>query len=621
MGIMGIYVRTSVEKDNTSIDQQKKLGIQFAEKSGFEYQIYEDVGKSGYTIDDDDPNPFNNRPAFTSLVNDIKNKKISKVWVYEHSRISRNQYGSAIIFNVFDKYNIELYENNKFIDLKDSQYQFMRQVMDAVAQLERNLIVNRTTRGLHHSINQGFRGIRECYGYKKDGKNERGYTVWKPVESEIENIKYFYEKYLEGKSVNSIVSTIHKNEKLTEEEKNNMVRKWRQIIGRFQNTGHLLNTDGLEILKKFQKGELNSLKELNNEKYRIKSTQFPVQIISIEDWITAVEKQKNYNNIHSRNRKRSANTEMATGIIQCPYCESKYYFVTDKGLKYYKHEPKFSSCGQKPKSMKMEKLDNILHTFFFYFYLIYDDTKALIEESQKLIKLNQLEIKEKIKNKEAENKRVIKQIENFQSIYEKPENMENIDKLNLILDKETQLKTEKRNNDDVLLRLKNELDELIRKYNKDELEFTYHDVKKAIIDFFEKLSVGEKRTALIKIIRCCQLFKKYLVIDTGKLLFVFNIEEKYILSEETYNQFKTDDHFKKNFILKKNENENKKPREGIEIISESYFLRNQLDNITINEYRLKDEKTKSFIKDKFQELKIAYPLDGVKNVLYFTGDK
>jgi len=173
---LGIYVRTSKDSE-TSIEQQKKLGVQFCVSNSYEYQIYEDEGISGFKIDEDEMNPFSNRPSFTNLINDIKSGKINKVWVYEHSRLSRNQYSSAVIFNIFEKYNIELFENNKTIELKDPQFQFMRQVMDAVSQLERHLIVNRTTRGLHNSINKGRRCFSRLFGYENLGKDPNGKRV------------------------------------------------------------------------------------------------------------------------------------------------------------------------------------------------------------------------------------------------------------------------------------------------------------------------------------------------------------------------------------------------------------------------------------------------------------
>ena len=76
--MLGIYCRTSKDKDDgkSTINQQVKLGIKFCEDNNFEYDIYKDEGISGFKISDNDLDPFNNRPEFTRLINDIKNKKI-----------------------------------------------------------------------------------------------------------------------------------------------------------------------------------------------------------------------------------------------------------------------------------------------------------------------------------------------------------------------------------------------------------------------------------------------------------------------------------------------------------------------------------------------------------------
>jgi DNA invertase Pin-like site-specific DNA recombinase len=149
--MLGIYCRTSIQQDAeiSTIIQQRSAGIKFAEENKFEYEIYEDEGKSGFKISDDDQDPFNNRPSFTNLINDIKNKKIDKVWVWEHSRLSRNRYASAFIFNIFEKHKITLYENKKEFKLDDPEITFQMSILDAAAQYERQLIVSRTTRGKH----------------------------------------------------------------------------------------------------------------------------------------------------------------------------------------------------------------------------------------------------------------------------------------------------------------------------------------------------------------------------------------------------------------------------------------------------------------------------------------
>jgi DNA invertase Pin-like site-specific DNA recombinase len=190
--MLGIYCRTSKERDfeTSTISQQRTAGIKFAEGHKFEYQIYEDEGKSGFKISEDDQDPFNNRPSFTNLINDIKENKIDKVWVWEHSRLSRNHYASAFIFNVFEKYKITLYENQKKFDLDDPQLKFTRQVLDAVSEYERQLIVGRTTRGLHKAINEGKRTYKKLYGYQSMGKGKDGRVVFDTVESEMNNYKY-----------------------------------------------------------------------------------------------------------------------------------------------------------------------------------------------------------------------------------------------------------------------------------------------------------------------------------------------------------------------------------------------------------------------------------------------
>jgi DNA invertase Pin-like site-specific DNA recombinase len=289
MGITGIYVRTSVETDGTSIEQQKKEGIKFCKKNKFEYQFYEDEGKSGFKIEDDE-NPFRNRQGLTKLITDIENRIIDKVWVYEHSRFSRNQYGSFVLFRIFEKYKITIYEKDKQFDLNDPQSQMIRGVLDSISQYERHLIVGRTTRGLHDSINRGIRSYSDFYGYKKEGKTDDGYVKWVPVKSEVENIKYCYEQLLKGSTIKTVLLKLYNNKKSRETEKSYLIRKWTRLLKHFEYTGYSLNTDGLKIFNSFKKHEIESLGELNNQKYYVESINYPVKIVSIDDWITVVEK-------------------------------------------------------------------------------------------------------------------------------------------------------------------------------------------------------------------------------------------------------------------------------------------------------------------------------------------
>ena len=280
MGIMGIYARTSIETEGTSIDQQKNLGINFAKSSGLQYQLYEDNGKSGFKVEDDE-NPFKHRKGLTKLISDIENKTIDKVWVYEHSRLSRNQHSSYVLFRIFEKHNIVVYENGKQFDMNNPQNKMIQGILTQIAEYERQLIVGRTTRGLHDSFNRRGRSFNFVYGYKKGGMNESGYMKWIPVDSELENVKYAFKSLLDGKPIKAITADIFKD--ATDKE---MVANYRRLIRIFRQyayTGYSLNTDGLEILNKFKNCEIENLSVLLNKEYWLKSVPLPVEVVSIED--------------------------------------------------------------------------------------------------------------------------------------------------------------------------------------------------------------------------------------------------------------------------------------------------------------------------------------------------
>jgi len=640
MGLCGIYVRTSIEKENYSIEQQKKLGVNFCKKNKFTYQIYEDIGKSGYKIDEEDP--FKNRQGLTKLISDIENKIIDKVWVFEHSRLSRNEITSFLLTKIFNKHNITVYEKDKHFDLNNPQSKMIQGILTQISQYERHMIVDRIQRGVDDSLNRGIRGMRALYGYRKSGTNEEGYTTWEPVDSEVEKIRYIFVKFLEGKSVNSIVNDLEKG--VSEKNRLGRIGRFCTILKKFFYTGFDLTTDGRELYRKFKNCEIDSIRDLNNKKYYVKSNTFPVQIVSITDWITVAEKLRDNSIIYKQKHRQREDSDIATGLIECPYCELKFYSKNNNGyLVYYHWSNRF--CKQRPKSYSIEKIDNLFELFFFYFYLVYDDTKILIEESQKLIKINQLGIKDKIKVVESEGKKWDKQIDSFQSIYENEGKKENPNAklLELTLVKETELNGKKEKNNSILSKLYNELDELARKFEEDKMELAYYDVQETVINFVENWSNEERRTSLIKVVRRSQLFGKYLVIDTGKLLFVFNIEEENILSEDVYNSFKNDKDFKENFLnstdLKDslqdiyNLMDTKKESKIFENYSKKDFdklIRDTMNHVKvrdlgsmiyIKEYHLEKKgkvDIKKTMREKLQEIGIDYPIDDKEKLISFT---
>jgi hypothetical protein len=155
------------------------------------------------------------------------------------------------------------------------------------------------------------------------------------------------------------------------------------------------------------------------------------------------------------------------------------------------------------------------------------------------------------------------------------------------------------------------------------------------------MTIEEKRTSLIKIINDCQIFNKYIVIETGNILFIFNTNEEYKITDDIYNKFKKDKKFKENFLsssklidtngvvskmvldFSKSETE-KYSEEDVNnfIISViNFFNVRVLGNLFINEFYLKNNKNidmKTNMKKKMDKLGIEYDLSEIEKIVSFT---
>jgi DNA invertase Pin-like site-specific DNA recombinase len=599
--MLGIYCRTSreAEIENSTIIQQRLAGIKFAEGHNFEYELYEDEGKSGYKISEDEQDPFNNRPSFLNLINDIKARKIDKVWVWEHSRLSRNQYASAFIFNIFEKYKITLYENQKQFDLNDPQLKFTRQILDAVSEYERQLIVARTTRGIRKRIDEGKRSFQKLYCYQKDGKDEKGYTKWIPVESEIENYKYFLKRFNEGATLRKLTFEVYDKQRA----KWGMV-SYAHFIGRilrgYQYTGYQLTIEGNEIFKRFRKNEIDNLQVLLDRKYWVKSVPFPLELISIEDWVSVCERlQIKGRKLYGARKERilRASRDIATGLIECGDCGHRFYYKEQKIhrkkenkdwiYRTYFHHIFFNNkvCSQRPKSFYIEYIDEIFKTFFFYSRLVFDNTNDLIQESQRNIRQNQIKIKEDIARTEKEIAVIEKRVLKFKKA------LDTTDDIDVIKVLSKQINENEEKNDKLKLelsKLKIDYEAQNEKFNQTLLEMTYYDVKEKINDWFFKMNIEEQRNELIKIIKKCKVFNHHLLIDTGKTVFIFDIDKHYIFDMKLLENLNKDEVYKKNFVEMKSKREAR--RYNDKLIHNVNLNRNKEMKAMVFQYLLKRYK-------------------------------
>jgi DNA invertase Pin-like site-specific DNA recombinase len=626
--MLGIYVRTSREDTENSIEQQKKAGITFAKNNKMVFEIYEDEGKSGYKIEDDD-DLFKNRPAFTKLLADIKNKKIDTIWVWEHSRLSRNQYGSAIIFRNFEKNGIKVFVKDSLYDLKDKNTKLMRGILDVMAEYERELIVTRTTRGSHDRIDRGERSFGKLYGYKKIGVNERGHQIIEKVESEIENIKYGYKRILEGATLRQLTLELYNKKSFEKMEALRLSRYWYKVLRHFSYTGYELNLEGLAIKKQFDEFGIDNLSVLNDEKYYTRSKNYTEKIITITKWIKVAERLRINRKIRNESNNKKASKGLATGIITCGECGQKYYsYIHDnkKGDKvysynYYKHymamNRKIINCHQKG-SFNSPDIDEIMKIFYFFNYIMFDRTEERNRQTLLSIKQKQMGTKEEITACENEITKIEKNIKKFNAALDKTDDIETMKIFaKHISEDEEKIKIAR----EKLVELKIEMERLNIKYAGTEEENMYYDVKDRIHTFFEKLNVEEQRNELIQTIKKCVVTGTHIIIDSGANIFIFNTENKYKFNNSLLKKLDDDKYFKINF-LGQNTGENiiaEKNRERLlELLRTDNNIR-KFGNVIMSPIALNNTEIdlKPYVMDIFRENDIVYNLEGKDTAVFF----
>jgi Site-specific recombinases, DNA invertase Pin homologs len=130
-----------MQVDGFSLDGQKTSLKRFADREEMEIvDIYEDAGKSGKSIE--------GRPAFKQMLCDIENGlDIDYILVYKLSRFGRN---AADILNSLEhvqSFGVNLICIEEGIDSSQTSGKLLISVLSAVAEIERENIIEQTMNG------------------------------------------------------------------------------------------------------------------------------------------------------------------------------------------------------------------------------------------------------------------------------------------------------------------------------------------------------------------------------------------------------------------------------------------------------------------------------------------
>jgi len=143
----GIYSRVSTSDQHPEM-QEREL-VEYVKRRGWRLcKEYCDKGVSGTK---------EHRPALDALLDDCRRNKIDFVVVWKFDRFARSLQQLLHALELFRKLGIGFVSCTEAIDTSLPHGEMLFQIIGAIAQWERSLIVERVRAGLQHARSQGKR--------------------------------------------------------------------------------------------------------------------------------------------------------------------------------------------------------------------------------------------------------------------------------------------------------------------------------------------------------------------------------------------------------------------------------------------------------------------------------
>lgn len=308
-------VSTEMQVDGYSLEAQKSVLKKFAEREEMQIiEYYEDAGKSGKSIE--------GRPAFKKMLSDIENgQSVDYILVYKLSRFGRNAADILNSLELIQTYDVNLICIEEGIDSSQTSGKLLISVLSAVAEIERENILEQTMNGRREKARQGlWNGGPAPYGYTL--KDNKLYVN----EDEAELVRLIYDKYVNttiGYSGIAKYLNLQGIKKVVRTDR--MIEEWsahfiRVILENPVYCGKIAY--GRRTLEKV-KGKKNEYKRINATDY-ITVDGLHEPLVSEEVWNKAQKKRqatgKKFASKYGKDR-----THLLTGLLKCPVCGGPMY--------------------------------------------------------------------------------------------------------------------------------------------------------------------------------------------------------------------------------------------------------------------------------------------------------
>lgn len=144
---VALYTRSSTSYQQTGLQAQKRALEEFCKKNQIiDYLVFEDSGISGAK---------SSRPALNEMMGQIALGNISKVIVYSFSRFARSTRHLLEASAIFKKNGITFISVTEQVDTSSPIGTAFFTILAALAELERELIVERVKNGIANARSRG----------------------------------------------------------------------------------------------------------------------------------------------------------------------------------------------------------------------------------------------------------------------------------------------------------------------------------------------------------------------------------------------------------------------------------------------------------------------------------
>src|SRR5581483_1981458 len=177
------YCRVSTKKQDISLEAQEEQIRAMAVVKGWDLVDMK--------IDRDEFSGDLDRPGLEEVLEMVKNQAIDAVIFAKLDRLSRSTRDVILLMDLFNKKGVGLVSLAENLDTKSSMGRFFVRMIASLAELEREMIGDRTRTGMQHLIKLGMPTGNPRYGFRAQQKNrhlplsEKKPVVPEPVEQEI----------------------------------------------------------------------------------------------------------------------------------------------------------------------------------------------------------------------------------------------------------------------------------------------------------------------------------------------------------------------------------------------------------------------------------------------------